>query len=196
MNRRNPRPVPVPRFDAVLTGRRDRCSIAPMLCYPRSRFLARFTLADGKRGILQTVKVMRDLVEQYKQDPQIRSTALSLVAMCPEKDPLAEIGAVFRFVRDSIRYTMDIYDVETLHTPDVVLEIGQGDCDDKSVLLASLLESIGYETAFKVTGYNGPDFEHVYVFVRGYGVAAHLDATEPEDMGWEAPGATVSMYVQ
>lgn len=174
----------------------DCATFRAMFVFPRSRHIGMYAIADGKRGILQTVRLMRDLVAQYKTDPEIRSVALSLVAMVPEKDPMAEIGAVFRFVRDGIRYTMDVWDVETVHTPDMVLEYGQGDCDDKSVLLAALLESIGYETAFKVTGYDGPDFSHVYVFVRGYGVEMHLDATEPEPAGWEAPGATVAMYVQ
>jgi hypothetical protein len=167
-----------------------------MLVYPRENRIGMYALSEGKRGIIETVSLMRQLVEQYKTDPEIRGTALSLVAMCREKDPVGEIEAIFYFVRDCIRYVMDVYAVETVHTPDQVLKIRQGDCDDKSVLLAALLESIGYETAFKVTGYHGPDYEHVYVFVRGYGLAAHLDATEPEPAGWEAPNPTVEMYVQ
>ncbi len=51
-----------------------------------------------------------------------------------------------RFVRDNIRYIKDIRDVETVAYPDITLQQGQGDCDDKSVLLASLLESIGHPT--------------------------------------------------
>jgi transglutaminase-like putative cysteine protease len=153
----------------------------------------RFTIADGKRGILETVALMRRLVDQYKLDPEIRSLALSLIGGVREKDALGEIEACFYFVRDCIRYVMDIYDVETLHTPDRLLAIGQGDCDDKATLLASLLESIGYETAFKVVGYNGPDFQHVYLIASGHGVMIPLDPTEPEPAGWEAPDPTVSI---
>jgi transglutaminase-like putative cysteine protease len=157
-----------------------------------------YGIAEGKSGILQTARLMRDIVAHYKLNPVVRDTALSLVAHLPQKDEAGEIAALFYFVRDQVRYVKDIYDVETVHTPDVLLEIMQGDCDDKSVLLASLLESIGYETAFKIVGFNGPDFEHVYVYVyaAGVDVAQHLDATEPEEPGWEAPGATASMYVQ
>jgi transglutaminase-like putative cysteine protease len=167
-----------------------------MMIFQRDNRVGMYTIADGKRGILETVALMREIVRQYKTDPEVRGIALSLVAQCREKDPVGEVTAIFLFVRDCIRYVGDVYDVETVHTPDQVLKIRQGDCDDKSVLLAALLESIGYETAFKVTGYNGPDYEHVYVFVRGYGLAAHLDPTEPEAAGWEAPNATVEMYVQ
>jgi hypothetical protein len=168
-----------------------------MFIYERPH-ITMHTLAGGKRGILQTVHLMRDLVDQFKTDPEIRGLALSLVKGCREKDAVGEIECIFHFVRDCIRYVMDVYDVETLHTPPMLLEVGQGDCDDKSTLLATLLESIGYETAFKVTGYHGSDFEHVYVFVRSgpAGIALHLDATEPEAAGWEAPNPTVEMYVQ
>ena len=157
-----------------------------------------FTIAEGEAGILQTAQVMRNLVNEYKANPQIRELALSLVRHLPEKDALAEIDALFKYVRDCIRYVGDIYDVETLHTPVELLRVQQGDCDDKSTLLASMLESIGYETAFKLTGYNGREYEHVYVFVRSSiaGVALHLDPTMPEEMGWEAPNATIFKYVQ
>jgi transglutaminase-like putative cysteine protease len=167
-----------------------------MFHYPRSQYIGMFAIADGERGIMETVFLMRDLVKQYKVDPQIRATALSLVEKQIEKDAAGEINAIFLFVRDCIRYVMDVYDVETVHTPPKILEIGQGDCDDKSVLLACMLESIGYETAFVLAGYHGSDYEHVYVFVRGHDVAMFLDATEPEDAGWEAPNATVKKIVQ
>lgn len=152
-------------------------------------------IASGNQGILQTAYLMRELVDKYKTNPEIRATALELVQHLPQKDERNEIDALFRFVRDDIRYVKDIYDVETLHTPDWMLEIRQGDCDDKSLLLASLLESIGYRTEFKIAGYQGDDFQHVYVWVEGIGISCHLDPTEPERMGWEAPNATNWLYI-
>lgn len=168
-----------------------------MFTYDRPQSVRMFTLADGNRGILQTVALMRELVRTFKADHEIRSLALSLVEGVPAKDDSEEVERLFLFVRDGIRYVRDIYGVETVHTPPEVLRIGQGDCDDKSVLLASLLESVGYETAFKVAGYNGPDYEHVYVCVRASdGGWVHLDPTEFECAGWEAPGRTAEAYVQ
>jgi len=155
-----------------------------------------FTLSGGKTGVLQTVSLMRQIVDRFKTDSQIRNLALSLVSFLPPKDETGEINAIFQYVRDDIRYVKDVYDVETIHTPDQIIKLAQGDCDDKSVLLAVLLESIGYQTYFKVTGYHGSDYEHVYVYVSGLGVAMHLDATEPESAGWEAPGATCWMYCE
>lgn len=170
-----------------------------MILYEKRPFrVDMLRLGEGERGVLETCAVMRALVNEYKVDPEIRALTLSLVGGVPEKDSLAEIEKLFFFVRDSIRYVQDIWDVETLHTPPELLRIGQGDCDDKATLLATMLESIGYETSFKVAGYHGPDFEHVYVFVRSHidGIALHLDPTEPVLPGWEAPNRTVEKYVQ
>lgn len=155
-----------------------------------------YTIAEGRAGILQTAFMMRSMVHDYKKHPDIRMLALNLVGFLDQKDHEGEINTIFKFVRDEIRYVQDIYEVETLQTPDKTLEIGQGDCDDKSTLLASLLESVGFRTLFKLAGYHGSDFEHVYVYVEGAGIAIHLDATEPDNAGYEPPGATVSLYVE
>lgn len=154
-----------------------------------------YHLKSGSAGVMQTARLMRELVGIYKMDPIIRNLALGLVQFHNEKDDIAEISAIFHFVRDQIRYVRDIYGVETLAIPTKTLELGQGDCDDKAVLLASLLEAIGYHTQFKLAGYHGKEFEHVYVYAAGNEIELHLDPTEPEDMGWEAPNPTISLYV-
>lgn len=157
---------------------------------------AYYTLAGGRDGIIQTAQVMRDMVEQFKRDPEIRRLALHLVETLSQKDHVSEVERLFSYVQNEIRYVQDIYDIETIATPDQIVALGQGDCDDKAVLLATLLESIGFQTSFKLAGYNGPNFEHVYVHVQGNGIPPlHLDPTEPEPMGYEPPGATVSLYV-
>jgi hypothetical protein len=162
---------------------------------PGPRPYAHIHLSEGKRGILETANYMRTLVVQSKTDMTIRNLALSLVRFLPDKDEIGEIETVFNYVRDHIRYVKDIYGVETLSTPEHTLEIGQGDCDDKSVLLASLLESIGYSTMFKLTGYHGNEFEHVMTFVVFSNGVLTLDPTEPEPAGYEPPGATVECFV-
>ncbi len=155
-----------------------------------------YQLSGGKAGVIQTARVMRDMVQVFKRDVELRSFALSLVEGLPQKDHAGEINTLFEFVRDQIRYVQDINDVETLQTPDKTLEIGQGDCDDKATLLATLLETIGFRTSFKLAGYHGNEYEHVYVYVEGAGEALHLDATEPEPAGYEPPGATIARYVE
>jgi predicted transglutaminase-like cysteine proteinase len=153
-------------------------------------------LADGRAGILQTAGAMRELVNDYKKTLTIRNLALHLVQNLPAKDQLSEVEALFTFVQSSIRYVKDIYGVETLSSPDRTLESGQGDCDDQAVLLASLLEAIGYQTCFKLAGYSSTDFQHVYTCVFVNGDLINLDTTEPQPMGWEPPGALSSAYIE
>lgn len=154
------------------------------------------TYSNGMRGVAQTVGMMRELVRQGRIDPLIRSAATSLVYLTPEKDAGAEILAIFDHVQNRVRYVSDIYEVETLSTAAKTLQGQVGDCDDKSVLLASLLEAIGYPTRFVVAGYSDPgQLEHVYVQVCCDGDWIDADATEPYPLGWAAPDA-VTLYVE
>lgn len=142
-------------------------------------------IGEGRHGTIQTLRVMTAYVRQFKKDPQIRRKAIELTSHLPQKDFAGEIAALFVYVRDSIRYVQDVTDVETLHTPPDVLRIGAGDCDDKSVLLASLLESIGHPTRFKAIGFAPGDYQHVYVQTRLGAPWVSLDATEMHGVGWE-----------
>lgn len=154
------------------------------------------TYSNGIRGVAQTVGVMRALVREGRVDPVIRSAATSLVFLTPEKDPGAEVLALFDHVQNRIRYVGDIHEVETLSTAAKTL-LGQiGDCDDKSVLLASLFEAIGYPTRFVVAGYSCPgELEHVYCQVLCDQDWIDCDPTEPHPIGWAAPDA-VTLYVE
>jgi transglutaminase-like putative cysteine protease len=145
--------------------------------------------ADGKRGVFQTLDLMRQFVESGKRDPSIIKAARAAVYMTPEKSALHEIDAVFAVVRDGVRYVNDVYNVETLSEARKTLQGRQGDCDDQVILLCSLFEAIGYATRFVVAGYNSPDtFEHVYCQVQTTG--GHwidCDPTEREPLGWCPP---------
>ena len=153
-------------------------------------------LRGGAAGIRQTTQLMADLVAEYQLDPAIRAQAIGIVQLNQPKDEPAEVRALFDFVQRSIRYVADVHNVETVQTPDKTLALRAGDCDDKSVLLATLMRSIGYDAVFIVTGYTLPGvYEHVYVGWPTDGDVIPLDATEAMPMGWEAPGA-VARYVQ
>lgn len=170
----------------------------PDIGYPRPMFLAStpsvsaqsFHIADGIKGIYQTLRIMRQIVTDYRSNLLIRSAAGNLVYLQAPKDAFGEAQKLFEFVRDNIRYTLDILDVETVQTPDKTLQLGYGDCDDQTVLLASLAESIGYRTRFVIAGYNYPDnFEHVYCQICVDGMWMDCDPTESEAFGWAAPDA-------
>lgn len=138
------------------------------------------TVPAGTAGVRATLKLMVGLVQRYKLHPLIRETARSLVQGCADRDQLCEVGALQAYVRDQIRYTADVSDVETLQTPVVTLGyqepgFGQyaeggtasGDCDDKSTLLAALMAAVSIPGAFcavKVAGQS--DYSHVLVVAR------------------------------
>ncbi len=127
---------------------------------------------------------MRFLVRKCKTDLALRGLALEIVKGVAQRDYAAEIRKVHAFVRDRIRYVGDIRGVETLHTPRQILTQGQGDCDDKSLLLATLLESINHPTRFVAVGY-GPGVTHVLVETRvGNGKWIPLETTEQVAAGW------------
>jgi transglutaminase-like putative cysteine protease len=109
---------------------------------------------------------MTQITKAGKKSPRVRALALKLVKDKAPQDFKGEIIALFLYVRDVLRYVKDIRGVETLHTPDQLLNFGQGDCDDKSILLASLLESIGHPTRFIAAAYRGGRFSHVYLETR------------------------------
>lgn len=108
---------------------------------------------------------MRRLILKGIAKWKVRSVALHVVEHLPEKDWRGEIRAVFDFVRYKIRYVKDIDGIETVLDPDKTLMIGQGDCDDKVVLGASLLKSIGYPVKLIAVGFNGRVFSHVFLAV-------------------------------
>lgn len=144
-------------------------------------------------GTRTTLRIMSSLVKRYKTDLNIREQALELVAHLPQKAWAAEAAALFKFVRDDIRYVGDVRDVETVATPVKTLEYGQGDCDDKSVLLAALLESINHPTAFVAIGYSPDTFQHVYVQTRIRNGWVGMETTEPWPMGKRPTGLPYKM---
>lgn len=143
------------------------------------------TLPNDAAGTQSTLSIMRGLVQRYKRDPMIRDTALSLISDIPQRDWTSEVRALFEYARDRIRYTRDVNRVETLQTPPVTMELEAGDCDDKSTLLASLLESVGHPSRFIATGYQEPGrYSHVYVETRIGDQWVPLDPTTEKPFGW------------
>jgi len=149
-----------------------------------------FDIPSGSDGVRTTLKLMSRLVKAYKRHPRIRERAASLIQNVAQKDWSGEVRAIHAFVRDSIRYTRDINGVETVHSPDVVLQTEHGDCDDKSTLLASLLESVGHPTRFVAIGMQPGHFSHVYVETRVGPKWIALETTENKAPGWEPRGAS------
>lgn len=151
----------------------------------------RLLIPEGVRGVSATLALMRQCAEAGKSSPLIRQTALQILRTVPEHDDRAEVAALCEWVRDKIRYTRDVYGVETLHTPERILDLRQGDCDDKSCLLAALLMSVGYPVEFAVMRYQpGNSYDHVCVaaLLPRAGEVVLLETTEQVAPGEIVPG--------
>lgn len=148
---------------------------------------------NGRAGAFHTIRTMRALVNRARVDPMMIQAATSIIYLAPQRDQLAEVNALFEFVRDDIRYVRDVVGIETLADPRITLRRMVGDCDDQSTLLATLAEAVGYPTRFVMAGYRSPSvFDHVYVQVLAGGQWIDADPTEDGPLGYAPPGAVVT----
>ncbi len=80
-------------------------------------------------------------------DPEIKTIADNIVVKaCNSGETVCHAKALFYFVRDEFEYVSDPTKFELIKTPKQSLVNQGGDCDDASVLLATMLESIGIST--------------------------------------------------
>jgi hypothetical protein len=128
-------------------------------------------------------------------DEQIKDLAKKLTA--GKKSEKEKLEALFDFVADDIRYVNYVSGEGWLpNRPQQLLARRQGDCDDKAMLLISLLKAIGVEATpvlvqTRLTGMPSvlasqkaaiPMFDHGIAFLPGKGgkPGMWLDATSPQ----------------
>jgi len=162
------------------------------------------SIPEGRDGTIATLKIMREFAKGAVRNPDqtIRQKALDIFSAegVPPRAWKKEIGALHRFVRDNIRYVRDPVDCELVQTPEATLQIAQGDCDDKSTLLAALLSATGHPARFVAVGFNGGGFSHVLVETKVNHTGQDmrdwvpLETILPQEPGWYPDGVT-SRYV-
>lgn len=127
------------------------------------------------------LKLIASIIEKGSIDPDIRQLTLRILEDygAPEKDGAAEVAAVFDWVKGNIAYRGDPICRDGYHSPKRIVELAAGDCDDHTILLASMLGSVGFPIGAKIVSAE-PDmpFHHIYaiVNVRSIGWLA-LDST-------------------
>ncbi len=119
------------------------------------------SIPSGEAGVAATLQIMVAMTLQYRASPSVRVTAQQLVRDCASRDASCCVRTLHSWVRDHIKYLPDVRDVETVQTPDYTLELGSGDCDDQSVLMASLVESVGFQSRFLAVAVRNGGFSHV-----------------------------------
>jgi len=140
-------------------------------------------------------------INHGKRDGNVRKIASQVLAgksghdwTVPIRDHKAEAVAIFDYVRNNVRYTLDTYGVELYQTANRTLELGIGDCDDMTILLGSLLQIVGLPIRIRVIGLKGQNvFSHVYLLVglppENPTAWMPLDSSRPEAAGWELPSS-------
>jgi len=143
----------------------------------------------GYAGTKKTVEYIVELVKQGAKDFDVRQTAIDILIEngVRPKDYRSEIETLFEWVKNNVRYTRDIHRVELLHTARRMMELRAGDCDDMTILLSSMLKSVGHPVRLILAGFNPAKkslFTHIYLEAFCKGRWIPLDPTISRPMGW------------
>jgi hypothetical protein len=126
-------------------------------------------------------------------DAQVRALVAKLTRGKESRD--AKLRALFDFVADDIRYVNYVSGEWWLpNRPQQVLARRQGDCDDKALLLITLLKAAGIDaqevlvqtrltgspSILRAAGASVPLFDHGIAFLPGPAGGTYLDATSPQ----------------
>ncbi len=145
------------------------------------------TWADFKKWYLEAVRGFTE------PDDEVRRLAAELTRGKTSQD--ARVRALFDFVADDIRYVNYVSGEWWLpNRPQQLLARREGDCDDKALLLITLLKAIGVEAEevmvqTRLTGQPSvvlaknvavPMFDHGIAFLPGPNGGTYLDATSPQ----------------
>ncbi|WP_394826917.1 transglutaminase domain-containing protein [Pendulispora albinea] len=136
----------------------------------------------------------REAVRGFTEpDDEVRRIAAELTKGKTSRE--AKLKALFDFVADDIRYVNYVSGEWWLpNRPQQLLARREGDCDDKAILLITLLKSVGIEAQevmvqTRQTGQPSvvraknaavPMFDHGIAFLPGPGGGRYLDATSPQ----------------
>lgn len=158
------------------------------------------------------VKYIDQMVKQYRYDPMIRKIAMDvLTRKCngrwcvPEKNWLAEVKALFIFIRQNVRYTRDPAGMDTYTSPLRTLGwFKAGDCDCYMILGGCLLQSVGYPIKIRIVHTAGePTWNHIYLLA---GIPTRqadgsrqlkwlpFDTSMDKPLGFQPPRAVIIKY--
>jgi len=110
----------------------------------------------------ETLVWMARFARSGEANPQLRGLAERITRNVFPHDYLSEYTAILNWVRTHIRYSRDPRTIEQLKQPHVVAQTRTGDCDDMSILIASLVAQMGGHVRFVAGGKPGGNLSHVW----------------------------------
>lgn len=144
-------------------------------------------IPNGLAGTDATVREIARLVRYDLERPELRLLVTRVLnhARVRSKNHLQEAKTIFRYIVRRVRYQKDPVDLETVQSPTVTLDLGAGDCDDLSGLVAGLALAVGIPARFRVVGYGENELVHIFPELFAGGRWWPADATEPSrGFGW------------
>jgi hypothetical protein len=153
-------------------------------------------LAHGDQGVTQTINAIRGIVDDAVKDPQVNVTAIEMVrGVSDQFSRDQKAAALYAAVATRWFYVEDpvgpFGPKETLRPVRTLLKNFAGDCDDASVLIASLLGTIGIPSRVVTIAADpsAPDeFSHIYPEAGiAPGVWVAMDAARPGSSYGSAP---------
>lgn len=129
--------------------------------------------ASNDMPIEERLASIQNLVHKSVQDPEMRKLALGITKNCPERDGTCEARAVYDYVKANVRYTGDIAPIkfpsgevegiDLYQSARRTLEMQGGDCDDQSILVATLLALNGITPRLRVMKERkADDWSHIF----------------------------------
>lgn len=136
---------------------------------------------------------LADLIEEGSEDATIYSFTRKLLNQykIDSYDNMGEIGAIFDWVQKNITYRNHVMCRDSFQTANRTLALMSGDCDQATVLLCSMLLSVGIPAAMRVVTMDKKQpFHHIYALAgnpkRSPSGWVPLDATNKKKrVGWE-----------
>lgn len=162
---------------------------------------ARYSVHQGVNTLQGMLDLMAERVNSSTTKQQVaggrifmlRNLAMEIVSGSPTHGDASEdepIARIFWWVKNNIEYRHDPPDYDSYHAAGRTIEAKGGYCDDQTILVAALLNSIGFVTGAKVVSPDGQAW-HVYPWVGVRSMFSPsryvaLDTTQPESYpGWE-----------
>lgn len=98
------------------------------------------------------VKALRKIVAEYGADPRIAEIANAALtrAGVPARAYKQQAAVLLKWVHDNVEYRNE--PGERLQSPEYTIRMGFGDCDDLSILLAALYQTVRLEYRFVLSG--------------------------------------------
>lgn len=138
---------------------------------------------NGIDAVRVTLRKMVAIIRKYSSDVTTINAASGILSRAGITDVRNSryqvIRAIQNWVRDNIAYVPDPRLHEMLQTPPRTLQRGMGDCDDKTILVCTMLEALGFQTELLAVGGSGqgwssecappgelPEYSHVLGAVR------------------------------